>query len=142
VRFDPETFGRWLVRFRQSEGLSQDAVVKRSGGILKHSSVMSNLEKGTTQSPQVDILVGIATGLGVQVSYLLEKAGFIDRDEAKGRVGNFTSFERQVLTRALGGYLARNPDDRERMIPLLDEFEAADAAEALRRQRETELASR
>jgi transcriptional regulator with XRE-family HTH domain len=136
--WDAAKFGRWVYRLRLAEGLSQDSVARNSGGLIKHGSSIAAFERGTTKAPQIDMLIGLANGLDIQTTYLLTKAGFLDGDEKRPRVGNFSRFERDSLARALGAYLARHPfaDENSTLADLLDELHAHAAAEAAAQQRD------
>ncbi|WGL59005.1 helix-turn-helix domain-containing protein [Pigmentibacter sp. JX0631] len=69
----PESFGQYIAvhmkNFRREYGLSQEQLSERSG---VPRSTIASLERGEG-NPTLQVLVGIAQGLGVQMSALLQK---------------------------------------------------------------------
>jgi transcriptional regulator with XRE-family HTH domain len=106
--FDGPRFARWLRRWKEAESLEWGQIAERSG--LNASTVL-NLANGAPQAgarrrgqtvidPRVSTLARLAQGLGLELAYVLERAGL--DPEHGGRWSNFTAEERFALARAIG----------------------------------------
>jgi transcriptional regulator with XRE-family HTH domain len=113
---DPEGFGSWLRRSREARGLEK-----------KELAVLTQIRPGTltevemgrlTPASGVELFARIAHGLGLELAYVLHKAGY---DVGKGAV-NMARLERvEMIIEDLD---VRTPDIRRAMAEAMDRLDA------------------
>jgi transcriptional regulator with XRE-family HTH domain len=122
LTFDPVQFGGFIRRLRQSRDLSMIELAARAG---VHKTTITNVELGKTAMIPAYVIHSLALGLGVQTSYLMEKAGYGDEG---GRWSSFARRDQMILLAALADF-----------IVLYDDPPAQEAASRLRAELLTEF---
>jgi transcriptional regulator with XRE-family HTH domain len=122
LSFDPVQFGGFIRRLRQSRDLTMRELAARAG---VHHTTITNVELGKTTMLPAYVIHGLALGLGVQTSYLMEKAGYGDEG---GRWSNYSRRDQMILLAALADF-----------IVLYDDPPAQEAASRLRTELLTEF---
>lgn len=104
--WDGPRFGRWLRRWKESEGLDWPTLSARTG---LHTSTLHGLARGTQArsrggdaaksiDPAISSVVRLAEGLGLELAYVVRQAGI---DPHNDRWANFNQHERYALVDAL-----------------------------------------
>lgn len=116
-KFKSAEFAAWLQRWRDAEGFRWTELAERSG--LSYSTVMAMSQGRTTSrasrqaakanglpetpSPSAETVARLADGLGLDVGYVMEKAGLGNRSD---RWRFFNTAEREFLARILSNVAA------------------------------------
>ncbi len=69
------TFGTWMQREREKQGLSQSALAKLSG---INRAIVNKLENNLVQQPKPETLIAIAKGLKIPRSTIFREIGWLD----------------------------------------------------------------
>jgi transcriptional regulator with XRE-family HTH domain len=133
--FDAPRFASWLRRWKEAEGLEWGDIAKKGG---LSTSALHELARGTPRThgtgrdrakginPSVTIMARVAMGLGLDLGYVLSKAGL---GTGSDRWSNFSRDDRRLLVAALRDSALRYStlDDQlpPPMLALLREIEAS-----------------
>lgn len=127
--WDGPRFGKWLQKWRRSEGLEWGQISERSGlakGTLQMLArgTPSTVDRSRGQkgiNPGINTVARLAHGLGLDLNYVVSKAGI---RIAADRWDNFNMRERAIFERALRDYVGQGVDGDAAVLRLLDELSA------------------